>query len=286
MRVTKEQIKESIAHYGVRRGDVLALHSSLSAMGEVVNGADTVVDAFLETLGDRGTLIIPTFTYSLKIWGDRYPAFHVQSSPSVCGAITECARSRADAVRSSHPTHSVAALGFFSREMIKDHAKCSPLGKGSPYHKLSQIGGFIVLMGVGQESNALLHTCECLAKVPYLSISYSNLKTGTELARVMDDTGSIVEVSVGELPGCTHGFKKAEIPLRTRGVIQYGQLGNATMQVMKAENVVDIMLEKLEDDPFFLLCDDSNCKICVRRRKYGKKNVVKPKKRSAMVQGA
>ena len=96
---------------------------------------------------------------------------------------------------------------------------------------------------------------------------------------MVNEAGEIVEVPVSEVPGCSKGFKKAEQALRARGVIQYGQLGLATVQVMKAENVVDIIMEKLEEDPFFLLCDDENCKICTRRRRYGKKNLGKPRKR-------
>lgn len=283
MRVTHEQIEEALVHYGVRRGDVLTLHASLSSMGEVVNGADTVVDAFLSVLDDRGTLIVPTFTYSLKIWSDKFPPFNPKTSPSVCGAITESTRVRPNAVRSIHPTHSVSAIGFFAREMTKDHIKCPPLGKGSPYHKLSQIGGFVALLGVGHESNALLHTCESLAKAPYLNVSYSNSDTGEEIAKMVDESGSVVNITVTEVPGCTKGFKRAEHALRSRGVIQYGQLGLATIQVMKAENVVDIILEKLGEDPFYLLCDDSSCKICTRRRKYGKKNLSKPRKRMVSV---
>jgi aminoglycoside 3-N-acetyltransferase len=269
MKVTKERIIEVISHYGIQRGDVVALQSSLSSLGEVEGGADTVVNAFTGVLGDRGTLIVPTFTYSFKHWND-YQPFNLLVTPSQCGAISEAVRLRPEAIRSNHPTHSVAAIGFFAREMVKDHVKCAPLGKGSPYHKLSQIGGFIVLMGVGQDRNPLIHTCESLAQVPYLCVSWSNTKTGIDIARVADDSGNISELEVKEVPGCSRGFVKAETVLRERGVIQYTKLGNSNLQVMKAENVVDIILEKLNSDPFFLLCDDKECPICTRRRKYGK----------------
>ena len=87
MKITKERITEVISHYGIGRGDVVALHSSLSSMGEVIGGAETVVDAFLETVGDRGTLLVPTFTFSLKMWADAFPAFNVTSTPSRCGKV-------------------------------------------------------------------------------------------------------------------------------------------------------------------------------------------------------
>ena len=53
------------------------------------------------------------------------------------------------------------------------------------------------------------------------------------------------------MPGCSNGFMKAEIPLRERGVIQYSKIGEATVQIMKAENVVDIVLERPPPGPAF-----------------------------------
>ncbi|MBN2456027.1 MAG: AAC(3) family N-acetyltransferase [Sedimentisphaerales bacterium] len=41
------------------------LHSSLSGLGPVKDGAQTVVDAFLEVVGSEGTVIFPAFTADL-----------------------------------------------------------------------------------------------------------------------------------------------------------------------------------------------------------------------------
>ena len=162
--------------------------------------------------------------------------------------------------------------------MIKGHDKSTPLGIGSPYHKLSQIGGLVMLLGVRQDQNFLLYTAEKIANVPYLHISYSDNQTGTEIARVKD-RDEIVEVSVSEVPGCNAGFVKAELALRERGIVEEGFVGNAKVELMKAENVIDVVVERLHNDPFFLLCDNPGCKLCTKRKRIGRAELRSDKKK-------
>lgn len=276
MITTQEMVSKELRQFGFDLGDILVLHSSLASIGEVIGGADAVINAFTDILGSNGTLIVPTFTYSFKSFGDKNTPFCPSESPSLCGLISETLWRRPDACRSLHPTHSVAAVGFFAREMVKGHEKTAPLGIGSPFHKLSQIGGFVMLLGVGQEQNALLHTAETVAEVPYLHISYSDNQTGIEYARIKENN-TVKEVPVSEVPGCSAGFAKGDLVLRERGIVEEGMVGSAKGLLMKAENVIDVMVEKLNHDPFFLLCDNPGCKLCIKRKRIGR-TILKTKK--------
>ena len=60
-----------LTRLGVPRGGLVMVHSSLRSLGHVAGGAETVVDALLETLGPEGTLVVPTFTYAVA----REPGF-------------------------------------------------------------------------------------------------------------------------------------------------------------------------------------------------------------------
>ena len=44
----------------------LIVHSSLSSLGRVDGGADAVIDALMEALDAQGSLLVPTFNYSLE----------------------------------------------------------------------------------------------------------------------------------------------------------------------------------------------------------------------------
>ena len=49
---------------GVKSGDVVLVDSAMRTMGPVHRTPSTVVNASLEVISDRGTLVVPTFTFT------------------------------------------------------------------------------------------------------------------------------------------------------------------------------------------------------------------------------
>ncbi|MBR3261909.1 MAG: AAC(3) family N-acetyltransferase, partial [Lachnospiraceae bacterium] len=47
--ITKKEMKEAFAQIGLRAGTVVMVHTSLSAIGYVCGGAQTVIEALTET---------------------------------------------------------------------------------------------------------------------------------------------------------------------------------------------------------------------------------------------
>ncbi|CAM5448781.1 hypothetical protein STENM327S_00115 [Streptomyces tendae] len=62
--VTRGTIAAGLRELGVRTGDTLLVHSSLSALGWVCSGPVAVVQALLDVLGPSGTLVVATQTAS------------------------------------------------------------------------------------------------------------------------------------------------------------------------------------------------------------------------------
>ena len=60
--ITRDSLAHDLKALGVREGDCVMLHSSLSSLGWVEGGADAVVEAFLDAIGPEGTLLTPAFT--------------------------------------------------------------------------------------------------------------------------------------------------------------------------------------------------------------------------------
>ena len=81
----------------------------MRTFGRIDGGAETVVDALLEVLGPRGTLVVPTFTFAHEAEED--PLIDPATDRSEMGAITEAARQRSEALRSVAYRHSFAAIG-------------------------------------------------------------------------------------------------------------------------------------------------------------------------------
>jgi len=262
--INKEQIKEDLLKLGIRRGNLVALHSSLSSIGYVEGGADTVVDAFLEILGKEGTLMVPTFTYSFVGFENSKPFHSRRTPPCKTGRITEKLWLRKEALRSLHPTHSVVAIGKEAKYLILHHEKVSALGENSPFHKLAQKGGYILLLGVDHTSNSIIHTAESLARVPYLDIPFKNW--GKEV-RILENDGKERREVLKEFPGCSKGFNKVESILRRERIIVDGKIGKAKTQLIKAEELLKVLVPILKDNPGFLLCDNPNCETCQRRKR-------------------
>ncbi|WP_238314740.1 AAC(3) family N-acetyltransferase, partial [Methylobacterium crusticola] len=61
--IGRKELVRDLRRLGVTPGMDLMVHSSLSAIDFVEGGAETVVDALLQAVGKRGTLLAPSFNH-------------------------------------------------------------------------------------------------------------------------------------------------------------------------------------------------------------------------------
>jgi len=169
-KIGKEQIKNDLRRIGLKEGDVVLVHSTLSNIGYVHGGADTVIDALLETVGSTGTVIMPTLTFDARdFMQSNPPVFDPRETPCYTGKIPETFRQRRNAVRSLHPTHSVAAIGPHAEYLTKDNEKSqTPCGEHSPFYKLMELDGYLLVLGSPFTNMPSFHIIE--DKVSHFSV--------------------------------------------------------------------------------------------------------------------
>jgi len=245
--VTKSDILEALRKIGIVEGDTVLFHSSLKSMGQVENGADDVIDAFLAAVGENGTVVAPTL--SQKDFPNAYRDWTIDR-PSDVGLITETFRLRPNAKRSDQATHSVAAIGRLADELTKDHGAYglrdgvfgdTPFAVSSPWQKMYDLNAKIVFVGTSMRCNTFKHFVEYRVVEKWLKTienkpEYSELKSEI---RTFDKQGIWP----------FYDAEKMQIILENHGMIKKAPCGNAVFLCVNSKDTCDFTSDILEKDP-------------------------------------
>jgi len=178
--VTRERLVADLREFGLQAGDTVMLHASVAHIGWIVGGADQVLHAILDVLGEAGTLMMyigwdgspydVTFGASEvpEVLQQAWPAFEPETAKAVpgWGILGEYLRTWPGAVRSNHPDSSFVAVGRFADTLVNDHPLQYGMGERSPLDLLCRNDGKVLLLGAPLSSTTLLHHAEHVADVP------------------------------------------------------------------------------------------------------------------------
>ncbi|RZT16403.1 aminoglycoside N(3)-acetyltransferase [Fictibacillus sp. BK138] len=174
---TRSSLAEDFRNLGLKKGMTIIMHSSLKSLGWVVGGPVAVVQALMDVITEEGTLVMPAHTahYSdpagwlnppvpeewWPVIREEMPAFDPEITPTYfMGAIVEAFRTFPGVIRSNHPTESFAAWGKNKETIINGQTLDFALGEDSPLGKMYELGGHVLLIGVGYDSNTTMHLAE------------------------------------------------------------------------------------------------------------------------------
>lgn len=243
--LTVNELTTAFRAVGLTEGTTVLVHSALRKLGPVEGGADGVIDALLAAAGASGTVAMATHSYATVHAGQ--PVFHQTLTPSIVGTLGNVFRQRPGAIRSLHPTHSVAALGARAAEYVRDHEKddtpCSPV---SPYGKLITWGGKVLIIGPGLECCTFFHCCEELAGVPWLLGVTEHLYSITADGRIIDVPSRRHAGGVSDL------YPMLENELLHRDALTLGAAGACPLRVVDAQKASAWLVGELKKDPELL----------------------------------
>ncbi|MEG0483072.1 MAG: AAC(3) family N-acetyltransferase [Acinetobacter sp.] len=175
--ITIDRLIHDLQKLGLKHGDTVIVHSSLSALGWVNGGAIAVIKALLETVGSKGNVCMPAHSSHISDpanWNqppvpeswiqtirDTMPVFEATTTPTRdMGQIAELFRTWPKVVRSDHPFASFCAIGPAAEEITKEHVLDDPFGEQSPLAKLYQLKAKVLLLGVDFNRCTALHLAE------------------------------------------------------------------------------------------------------------------------------
>lgn len=179
--VTRSRLARDLQGLGVGDEDVVMVHCRMSALGHVAGGAETVVRGLLDVVGPNGTLLAYTG------WQDAppddldrldeqeqraYVEEHPFYDPRVAlasrdhGRVPEALRTWPGALHSGHPEAGVAAVGTLAGKLTVGHPFDDAYGAGTPYERLVELGGRVLMLGAPLDTVTLVHHAEAIARVP------------------------------------------------------------------------------------------------------------------------
>jgi len=250
VRVCKEDIQASLRELGLKKGDIVGVHSSLSSLGHMEGGADAVIDALLEVVGEEGTLVMPTYSANrIEVertqeeiamgvtWKFKLLPYNPKETPCWTGTIPETFRKRKNVYRSLHPTHSIAATGRHAKEIVE--VEDSSALKG--WRKLLELDGYILLIGVGLDSCSAMHLTEEGIQLPRHIID----KITPPSWFVQKYSEEEWDVGYGPYPE----FSKMEKPCLESKIMKTVKVGDATLKLVKLRDLIKLYAECLGKNP-------------------------------------
>ena len=270
-RVTREELKEKLEELGITSGDLLMVHSSISAIGPSELTPAAINDTLLETLGSEGTLLMPAFTSPYTYFEGatgRDSRFRPSSpdSPVNTGALVNELLKRPECVRDRHTTHALAGIGKNASELLaRQGAFDAPTGLNSAWHDLAPRNGKILFFGTGLACTTYLHYLETLLDLWYLGCAVIRYKTedGTCKSALLPQ----------HLGGCRDFYQGRNSKFYNKAVerglkISYVPFGYAGLHLIDAADLYRVGCELLKEDPALLLCDSERCLYCVNAKKH------------------
>lgn len=259
--LTRNQIAAHLAEVGLRPGTDVMVHAALSGIGYLVNGADDIVDAILDVVGPSGTLLAPGHSGQLcdpadwtapaapaemvEVIRANMKPFDKRRTPiRNRGAVAEAVFRLPGVERSDHPLVSVLAFGARAGEYTQSHPLHASEGVGSPYHRLYENGGKILLFGVDMAGCTAPHVAEFLADCSYLRENVRNVL-------VVDDSGRREFVRLELYPSTSKYFPKMRPHLISVGGLAEVRIGDYTITLFDLKATVDYGVEQLRKDELY-----------------------------------
>lgn len=252
--MTKRDIKQGLRDLGLGEGDVVLVHSDLRTLApaRVLKsmpdyGMPVLIEAMRETIGDEGTLVMPTFTWDSFHDKDTV-VFDVANTPSEVGSITEFFRKMPGVIRSRHVCHSVAAVGRYAPDVMGDGVH--PFAEGGTFDQLLRLDSWNLFLGVSFEVCTALHAVEESMQVPYRFYrdfrgSIVRLPDGTEIPSKA--------VEFLRKPGYESHFEKMEAIFAREGILKIGRVVRARTINARIRDIFTVTRRLLEKNPYFLV---------------------------------
>jgi len=220
------------------------VHAAFSKVAPVENGPEGLVEALRAALGERGTLVMPSMADD-----DDTPFDRTTMPCRAVGALADRFWRMPGVLRSDSP-HAFAAIGPHAERITLAHPVDVPHGLDSPPGRVYELGGQVLLLGVGHDADTTIHVAEHLAGVRYRQPKH---------ATVMEN-GKPRRYEYGETDHCCENFALLDDWLGRKQTV--GTVGKAQARLAHSRDIVAAAMAHLRENETVFLHAAGACGEC------------------------
>jgi aminoglycoside N3'-acetyltransferase len=124
---TRAGLISDLKAIGIKPGELLHLKVSMRALGKIDGGAEALLEALIEVVGNEGTLVCDSFinSFPLPFKGDLKQYLVDDMTPTYAGAFARTMVNHPDNIRSQHPIKKFSAIGKRAEELMLNQLTAS-----------------------------------------------------------------------------------------------------------------------------------------------------------------
>lgn len=256
MYIKLNELINALYQAGINKGDTVIVHSDIAAFGTTENfskkdALEVFYNAFMEVLGNDGTLCVPAYFYEYARFGI---PFDIALSPvsKELGVFSKFINSLPERKRSCNPLTSVCAVGKnadYICEWVNRHA----YGTDSAFDRLYKLNAKTVLMGVTLNSFTFGHFVEYKIGLPFLYNKIYELPIYNNGELVFENSFSSVRYLEYDIEYKQHTQESWQILLNELITLKYMkkyEYLNSTIYSAYLQDIFEYMAQLLYKNPY------------------------------------
>lgn len=217
----------------------------------------------MDYCGNRN-IFFPSFNYDCLKTG----IFNIDKDPIQVGVLNEFIRKEKNFERNIVPVFSFLSSSSFKTNSIKDKKLIDPFGKESLFNELYKKKSFLLHYGSHIKSSTIIHFIERISnKLLYRYDKFFKIN--------VESNGTVIKIilkyHVRPLGfNLDYDWLKLEKELKDSGILFKYNSGRTKLLGIKISDLVDFWLEKLNDDPLYLLSRETRSSVECMLDKFGR----------------